>query len=310
MTQSFSELRKSRTSNFDKLNQELAKQTNPTKGKDERFWQPTVDKAGNGYAVIRFLPAPQNEDIPFVRRWDHGFEGPGGWYIELSRNTIGEDDPVSDMNSKLWKQGEGSEGRKIVSGHGGKSGSKRRMHYISNIYVVEDPANPDNNGKVFLYQYGKKIFDKLNDAMNPRFPDEKPMNPFDLWEGANFKVKIRKVEGYRNYDQSEFSDPAPLLSDDAAMEEVWKSEASLQAFVSPTLFKSYDDLQKKLNKVLGLETKREAVQASEREETQAPAFKEAASLTIPASNADEVVAGDDDDSAEGLEFFAKLAQKK
>lgn len=215
-------------------------------GGDDRFWTPTVDKAGNGYAVIRFLPAPGEEDVPFVRIFDHGFQGPGGWYIENSLTTIGQNDPVSEYNSKLWNSG-------IESNKDIARKQKRRLHFISNIYVVEDSANPDNEGKVFLYRYGKKIFDKLNEAMNPQFADETPVNPFDLWEGANFKLKIRNVEGYRNYDKSEFTGPLPLSEDDEELERIWKSEYSLQEFLEPNNFKSYDELKAKLYRVLGEE---------------------------------------------------------
>ena len=179
---------------------------NENKGSDDRFWNPTVDKAGNGYAIIRFLPAPVNEDVPFIRIFDHGFQGPGGWYIENSLTTINKQDPVSDYNSKLWNSG--IEANKEIARK-----QKRRLSFISNIYVVSDSSNPTNDGKVFLYKYGKKIFEKLNEAMNPQFADEEAVNPFDFWSGANFKLKIRNFEGYRNYDKSEFDKVKPLLDD-------------------------------------------------------------------------------------------------
>ena len=171
---------------------------------DDRFWKPTVDKAGNGYAVIRFLPAPQGEDLPWVRYWDHGFQGPSGlWYIENSLTSIGQNDPVSEMNSVLWNSGR-EEDKQTARDR------KRRLHYVSNIMVVSDPGNPDNEGKVFLYKFGKKIFDKIMDVMQPQFADEDPVNPFDFWEGANFKLKIQQVAGYRNYDKSEFANTSAL----------------------------------------------------------------------------------------------------
>jgi hypothetical protein len=215
------------------------------KSSDDRFWAPTVDKAGNGYAVIRFLPPPANEDVPFIRMFDHGFQGPGGWYIENSLTTLGKNDPVSEYNSKLWNSG--IEANKDIVRK-----QKRRLHFISNIYVVSDSGNPANEGKVFLFKYGKKIFDKLKEAMEPQFADEEAINPFDLWKGANFKLKIRKVEGYQNYDKSEFESPSALLNDDEELEKVWKSQYSLTEMIGDKEFKSYDVLKQRLDKVLGL----------------------------------------------------------
>lgn len=232
------------------LTAELNKVSGNEKRGDDRFWTANVDKAGNGYAVIRFLPPPVNEDVPFIRMFSHAFQGPGGWYIENSLTTIGKQDAIAEYNSKLWnsttddKSPEREQVRK----------QKRHLHFISNIYVVEDKANPANEGKVFLFKYGKKIFDKLKEAMEPQFEDEEAVNPFDLWNGANFKLKIRNVEGYRNYDKSEFDKPAPLLKDDDKLEEIWKSEHSLQAFLAPENFKSEDDLRARLNKVLNTES--------------------------------------------------------
>lgn len=226
------------------LNKKLASVSgNEGKGSDDRFWSPTVDKAGNGYAVIRFLPAPPDEDVPFIRMFDHGFQGPGGWYIENSLTTLGKNDPVSEYNSKLWNSG--IEANKEIARK-----QKRRLSYIANVLVVRDPANPENEGKVFLYKFGKKIFDKIKDVMQPTFEDEAPVNPFDLWEGANFKLKIRQVEGYRNYDKSEFDGPSALSDDDSELERVWKQSHSLAAFLDPANFKSYDELKAKLTAVL------------------------------------------------------------
>lgn len=305
MALSFAELRKQKESAREKLNTELGKLQNNFSKQEEGFWEPTVDKAGNGYAVLRLLPAPQGEDVPFVRRWDHGFKGPTGkWYIELNRNTLGEDDPVSEMNSKLWEQGENSQGRKTVSGTTDQPGTKRRMHYIVNVYVVEDPEKPENNGKVFLWKIGKKIFDKFNDIMNPKFKDELAINPFDLWEGANFKLKIRKVEGYRNYDKSEFdrSTSGPLGGfDDTRLQRIWESEASLAAFIAPEKFKSYDDLKKKLNQVMdvnGTPATRAAREELPRQEYSEPKREESREPTRSPAPAEE-----DDES---LEFFKRL----
>jgi hypothetical protein len=284
---------------LENLNKKLASIAgNETKGgADDRFWTPTVDKAGNGYAVIRFLPAPPNEDVPFIRIFDHGFQGSGGWYIENSLTTLGKNDPVSEYNSKLWNSG--VEANKEIARK-----QKRRLHFVSNIYVVSDSGNPDNEGKVFLYKYGKKIFDKLNEAMNPQFADEEAVNPFDLWAGANFKLKIRNVEGYRNYDKSEFDKVGPLVDDDSQLEEIWKKEHSLQAFLAPSNFKSYEELQAKLMKALG-EDPRSKASAARAEETELPWDEEAApkQKSMPAK---QMVEEDDDES---LEFFKNLANK-
>ena len=217
---------------------------------DDRFWQPEVDAAGNGYAVIRFLdsPAVDGEDsLPWVQIWNHGFQGPGGWYIENSLTTLGQKDPVSEYNSVLWNSG--IEANKEIARK-----QKRRLTYISNVLIVSDPKNPENEGQIKLYKFGKKIFDKLTEAMNPQFEDEKAINPFDFWDGANFKIKIRQVEGYRNYDKSEFESPSALFDgDDAKLEALWKKEYSLKEFLDPKHFKSYDLLKAKLDKVLGLD---------------------------------------------------------
>lgn len=249
MTMSFDALKKNRTKSLDKLNSQLDKisqksYSDPNEGK---FWKPTRDKAGNGFAIIRFLPAPSGEEMPFVRIWDHGFQGPTGlWYIENSLTTINQDDPVSEFNSKLWNSG-------IESDKEQARKQKRRLKYVANIMVIKDSANPENEGKVFLYQFGKKIFDKLNDLMNPTFEDEDPINPFDLWEGANFRLKIRKFEGYPNYDKSEFDAPSALFEDDSKLEATWKAEHSLQDLVDPKNFKSYAELKTKLHRVLALD---------------------------------------------------------
>jgi hypothetical protein len=244
----FATLKNNRSKSLDKLNSQLSQiaqksYTDPNEGK---FWKPSRDKAGNGFAIIRFLPAPNGEDMPFVRLWDHGFQGPTGlWYIENSLTTINKDDPVSELNSKLWNSGVEADKEQARK-------QKRRLHYIANVYVIKDSANPDNDGKVFLFKFGKKIFDKLNDLMNPQFEDEKPVNPFDLWEGANFRLKIRQFEGYANYDKSEFDSSEPLFEDDAKLENVWKSEHSLQEIVDPKHFKPYAELKAKLYRVLNL----------------------------------------------------------
>jgi hypothetical protein len=243
----FASLKKTRKNSLDQLSREVEKlnQTNGNSNNDDRFWKPEVDKAGNGYAVIRFLPAPKGEDVPFVRTFHHGFQGPGGWYIEESLTTIGKEDPVGKMNSSLWNSG--IEANKEIARK-----QKRKLTFISNIYVVSDPANPSNEGKIFLYKYGKKIMDKINEAIHPEFEDETSINPFCFWEGANFKLKIRNYEGYRNYDKSEFADQEPLLGgDDDELEKIWSQEHSLQSFIDPKNFKTYEELERRLNMVLG-----------------------------------------------------------
>lgn len=243
---SFANLKKNRT-NFAKLADELEKTTNPqqnTSNKDERFWKPEVDKSGNGYAVIRFLPQTEGEELPWVRVFNHGFKGPGGWLIDNCLTTINQKCPVCEANTELWQTGS-TQNQNTVRDR------KRKLKYISNIYVVKDPSNPQNEGKVFLYQFGKKIFDKLQDMMRPEFEDEKPVNPFDFWDGANFKLKIRKVDGYQNYDKSEFDSPSPLLDDDDELERIYNMQHSLEEFVSPDKFKTYEQLKDRLDKVLG-----------------------------------------------------------
>ena len=263
---------------------------------DTRFWKPTRDKAGNGYAVIRFLPAKDGEDLPWVRYWDHGFKGPTGlWYIENSLTSIGQDDPVSEHNSVLWNSGRDED--KALARE-----QKRRLHYVSNVLVVSDPSNPENEGKVFLYKFGKKIFDKIMDVMQPQFADEEPVNPYDFWEGADFKLKIRKVEGWVNYDKSEFSAPAPLFNgDETQLQEVYDKLYSLQDFLDPKNYKSYDELKAKLNKVLG-------VSAGVSMEAPAPApVMEAPVMKAEESTFVEPVA-DSSDEDDTLSYFAKLAQ--
>ena len=246
---SFASLKKasSKGDTLAKLTREIEKINQPqaSSGPDERLWKPELDKSGNGYAVVRFLPAPDGEDMPWAKVWSHAFKGPGGqWYIENSLTTLGKEDPVSDLNRGLWNSGR--EQDKATA-----RAQKRKLSYYSNIYVVSDPAHPENEGKVFLYKFGKKIFDKLIEAMQPAFADETPLDPFNFWTGANFKLKIRKVDGYWNYDKSEFAAPAPLLEDDKALEEIWKQAYPLAEFEDPKNFKTFEQLQSRLNLVLG-----------------------------------------------------------
>ena len=260
---------------LDKLLQQVQKDENPTTEKksyvDERLWKSQVDKAGNGYAVIRFLPAPQGEELPWVRVWNHAFQGfpTGQWFIENSLTTLNQKDPVSEYNSQLWNSGVESD-KEIARKQ------KSKLQYYSNIYVVQDSANPENEGKVMLYRYGKKIFDKLMETMQPAFEDEKAINPFDLWEGANFKLKIRKVDGYWNYDKSEFDSVTPLKSTDEELEKIYNAEHSLADFLAPSNFKSYDDPKTRLDAVLSgtvVATKTAAAMIEEDETPFTPTFK-------------------------------------
>ena len=300
---SFADLKRKSQSSFANLTKELEK-ANSSSNADERFWKPSVDSAGNGFAIIRFLPAPDGEDVPWAKLYSHAFQGPGGWYIENSLTTIGGKDPVGEVNRRLWNSGSDSDKETARK-------QKRKLSYYANIYVVKDSANPENEGQVKLYKFGKKIFDKIMAAMQPEFEDESPINPFDMWEGANFKLKITNVAGYWNYDKSEFAAPTAVAADDSALEKIWKSEHSLAAFTSPENFKSYEELEERLNLVLGVtQTPQVARQAAARptldEEIQdeemsfTPNFS-AKRETVPAS-ADE---GEDD----ALSYFARLAEE-
>jgi hypothetical protein len=294
MSQSFAELKRSTTTSLDALLKETNKLTNNEGNKggaDTRFWQPEVDKSGAGQAIIRFLPAPKGEDIPWVRIFNHGFQGPGGWYIENSLTTLNKKDPVSEYNSMLWNRGDDA-------GKEQARKQKRRLLYISNVYVIQDKAHPENEGQVKLFRYGKKIFDKLNEAMNPEFEDEKPLNPFDLWEGASFILKIRNVDGYRNYDKSVFGEAGPLLADDSKLEGIWNSEYKLQEFSDPSKFKTYDELKEKLDKVLALSGGSQP--SSTAETTQLD--------TAPAPSVGKVDKPKSSESDTDLDFFQKLAE--
>ena len=277
-----------------KLVKEVEKTNNTGGGADERLWKPELDKTGNGYAVIRFLPAPDSEEIPWAKLYSHAFQGPGGWYIENSLTTVGQKDPVSDHNRDLWNSGNESD-KDVVRKQ------KRKLSYYSNIYVVKDPVNPQNEGKVFLFKYGKKIHDKILAAMQPVFEDEEAINPFDFWQGANFKLKICKVDGYWNYDKSEFDKPAPLLDDDDALEALWKKEYSLTEITAPDQFKSYQDLEKRLKYVLGQKpaTRRVDEEVVNEDDSRTVATRQVEEATT-------TVTSDDEDDA--LSYFQKLAE--
>ena len=267
--------------------------------KDERLWKPELDKTGNGYAVLRFLPAVEGENMPWAKLWNHAFQGPTGqWYIENSLTTLNNNDPVSEMNSAYWNSGVESD-KEIARRQ------KRKLQYYSNIYVVSDSRHPEHEGKVFLFRYGKKIFDKLMESMQPAFEDETPVNPFDFWQGANFKLKIRKVDGYWNYDKSEFEASSALFDNDDDIEEVWKKQYSLDDFTAPTNFKSYDELKTRLNMVLAGTTTVGNVTALMEDEPMAVTVtldtKEEPTPTVTS----KATTDDDEDT---IDYFQKLAE--
>jgi len=281
-----------------KLVKEVEKMNNNGASGDERTWKLDVDKSGNGYAVIRFLPAPEGEDLPFVKLYSHAFQGPGGWYIENSLTSLGQKDPVSEYNTQLWNNG-------TDAGKETARKQKRKLTYMSNIYVVKDPANPDNEGKVFLFKYGKKIFDKLTAAMQPEFEDEEAIDPFDFWQGANFKLKAKNVAGYRNYDSSEFAAVTPLLDDDDALEGLWKKQYSLAEIVAADQFKSYEDLKKRLEYVLGSKRPAQDPDVYEEDNDRGEA-EELVSAAVSAPSTTSTVDKEEDDA---LSYFAKLAEE-
>ena len=292
---SFADLKRKSQNNFSFLQKELEK-SSTGKQVDERFWKPEVDASGNGYAVIRFLDAPNGEKIPWAKVYSHAFQGPGGWYIENSLTTLGEKDPVGEVNRRLWNSGEDTDKETARK-------QKRKLSYYINILVVKDPKHPENEGKVFLYKYGKKIHDKILAAMQPEFQDEEPVNVFDFWEGANFKLKIKKVAGYWNYDSSEFDSVSALSSDDSELEATWKSQHSLEAFTSKDQFKSYEDLERRLNLVLAIGQRPVAPTVDDEEyEVVAPPTPVAAA---PTPVKEEAIVEDDD----ALSYFARLAEE-
>ena len=265
---------------------------------DDRIWKPTVDKAGNGYAVLRFLPAAEGQDLPWVRYWDHGFKGPTGlWYIENSLTSVGQPDPVGELNSRLWNTGRDEDKETARK-------QKRRLHYVANVLVVQDPSNPVNEGKVMLFKFGKKIFDKLMDVMQPQFADETPVNPFDMWEGADFKLKIRNVEGYRNYDKSEFASSSQLHDgDESKLEGVYNQLHDLGEFTDPKNYKTYDELKSKMMRVLGEEMDMGAPKVTQMNQMNDP--EPPMSSTQPVTAA-EMSSAEGDDT---MSYFAKLANE-
>ena len=292
---SFAELKRKSQSSFSFLQKELEKSSS-NKNVDERFWKPEVDASGNGYAVIRFLPAPDKETVPWAKLYSHAFQGPGGWYIENSLTTIGDKDPVGEVNRRLWNSGEDADKETARK-------QKRKLSYYSNILVIKYPKHPENDGKVFLYKYGKKIHDKILAAMQPEFQDEEPVNVFDLWEGANFKLKIKKVAGFWNYDSSEFDSVSAISADDDELEEIWKKEYSLESFTSRDQFKSYEDLERRLNLVLGIGQRPVTSTPTVDDEEFEPIPTPVAAAPSPVK--EEAVVDDDD----ALSYFAKLAEE-
>ena len=303
----FQDLKRKSGSNLERLSEQLNKISKGSESyKDDRFWRPELDKSSNGYAVIRFLPPVEGEDVPWSRLFSHGFQGKGGWFIENCPTTIGGKCPLCEVNNDLWNSG--LESDKDIARQ-----RKRKLSYISNILVVSDPTNPQNEGKIFLYKYGKKIFDKINEAMNPEFEDESPVNPFDFWEGANFKLKVRKVAGYINYDKSEFESASQLHGgDDAALEELWKNQYPLKEFTDPSNFKSYDELKARLETVLhgGSGSKSSAEDLAEAEalvDRQVGSVSPNKSVdTASSAAAEDTDAGDSDDA---LSYFERLANE-
>ena len=300
---SFADLKRKSQNNFSFLQKELEKSSSNSNA-DDRFWKPELDASGNGYAVIRFLPAPDGESLPWAKLYSHAFQGPGGWYIENSLTTNGGKDPVGEVNRRLWNSGSDADKETARK-------QKRKLSYYSNILVVKDPKHPENEGKVFLYKYGKKIHDKIIAAMQPEFQDETPVNVFDFWEGANFKLKIKTVAGYWNYDSSEFDSVSALSADDDELEAIWKQQHSLEAFTAADQFKTYEELENRLNLVLGMsqpaarrvdpetyEDESEGFNAPDITPSAPSAFREKMSSPAP------VV--DDDDA---LSYFAKLAEE-
>ena len=303
---SFEALKRSR-GNFDKLTKELEALTKTTttqsSGKDERFWRPELDKSGNGYAVIRFLPAVEGEELPWARLWSHAFQGPGGWYIENSLTTMNKKDPVSEDNSRLWNTGLDSD-KEIARKR------KRKLTYYTNVLIVSDPKNPENEGQVKLFKFGKKIFDKITEAMQPQFEDEKPLNPFDFWEGANFKLKIRKVDGYWNYDKSEFDSPSPLADNDDDIQSTWKKQYALSEFSDPSTFKSYDELKARFEKVVygtGNTTTADKIDTPTIDDEVSAPVVEKKSEPKPSVAPVESIDSDGDDDT--MDYFSKLVEE-
>jgi hypothetical protein len=306
------DLKKNSMSSIDRMVQELNKMNKKSESyKDDRFWKLEVDQAGNGLAVIRFLPSAEGEDVPWVRLFTHGFKGPGGWYIENSLTTIGKKDPVSEINTVLWNTGNDKD-KEIARKQ------KRKLNYIANIYVVSDPKNPQNEGKVFLFKFGKQIFDKITEKLQPEFSDEDVLNPFSLRQGgkegdpgANFKIKQRKVEGYPNFTKSEFENPSALFDgDEEKCNAILKKLYDLKQFNDPSYFKSYEELKSRLDQVLNgtMEAKSKAEEFDEFDDD-VPKSKPVPQIKSKPSPKIKEVDDEDDEEESTLEYFKKLAQE-
>ena len=289
---------KTSSSGFDKLTKALEENLNPEDSKkqnkyqDERLWKPELDKTGNGYAVLRFLPATSGEDMPWVRLWSHAFQGPGGWYIENSLTTLGHKDPVSEENTRLWNTG-------VESDKGIARNRKRKLSYYSNVLIVSDPAHPENEGQVKLFKFGKKIFDKITEAMQPEFDDETPINPFDFWKGANFKLKIRKVDGFWNYDKSEFEGVSAIADNDDSIKAIWEKQYPLKPFLNADNFKSYEELKDKLNRVITGTKSTDTVENVDLPSTSTGTVQSKDSASTASAS----------DSDDTLDYFSKLAEE-
>jgi len=289
---------KTSSSGFDKLTKALEENLNPEDSKkknkyqDERLWKPELDKTGNGYAVLRFLPATSGEDMPWVRLWSHAFQGPGGWYIENSLTTLGHKDPVSEENTRLWNTG-------VESDKGIARNRKRKLSYYSNVLIVSDPAHPENEGQVKLFKFGKKIFDKITEAMQPEFDDETPINPFDFWKGANFKLKIRKVDGFWNYDKSEFEGVSAIADNDDSIKAIWEKQYPLKPFLDADNFKSYEELKEKLNRVITGTKSTDTVENVDLPSTSTGTVQSKDSASTASAS----------DSDDTLDYFSKLAEE-
>jgi|TARA_A100001388_G_scaffold253254_1_gene216248 hypothetical protein len=289
---------KTSSSGFDKLTKALEENLNPEDSKkqnkyqDERLWKPELDKTGNGYAVLRFLPATSGEDMPWVRLWSHAFQGPGGWYIENSLTTLGHKDPVSEENTRLWNTG-------VESDKGIARNRKRKLSYYSNVLIVSDPAHPENEGQVKLFKFGKKIFDKITEAMQPEFDDETPINPFDFWKGANFKLKIRKVDGFWNYDKSEFEGVSAIADNDDSIKAIWEKQYPLKPFLDASNFKSYEELKEKLNRVITGTKSTDTVENVDLPSTSTGTVQSKDSASTASAS----------DSDDTLDYFSKLAEE-
>ena len=289
---------KTSSSGFDKLTKALEENLNPEDSKkqnkyqDERLWKPELDKTGNGYAVLRFLPATSGEDMPWVRLWSHAFQGPGGWYIENSLTTLGHKDPVSEENTRLWNTG-------VESDKGIARNRKRKLSYYSNVLIVSDPAHPENEGQVKLFKFGKKIFDKITEAMQPEFDDETPINPFDFWKGANFKLKIRKVDGFWNYDKSEFEGVSAIADNDDSIKAIWEKQYPLKPFLDASNFKSYEELKEKLNRVITGTKSTDTVENVDLPSTSTGTVQSKDSASMASAS----------DSDDTLDYFSKLAEE-